>query len=323
MAWRTGRSIDVLREQINNLYPKRKKDSDGTIGDERHQSSNSDHNPWIKEGSMGIVTAIDFTNDPVNGIASQKLADILVTSKDERIKYIISNKKICSGTGQSHKAWEWRPYTGSNPHDKHVHISIKSDKAHYDDARLWNLTGIEQKHLEAAKPTEVIKPKAGEPKKTYVYGMYGLGGPLFSAGIEVVLAGNLRQLPNVICPPTYRFTQWKEIVDAIKKQPKGSKTVVIGHSMGAASATYVTDEVPVDLLVLYDLAGEAPSKIGKNTAKCIDIYDTVFDLVPEWRVQAVNGYESRIERWTSQYGHTGVDDSVALMKKVMELVKKL
>ncbi len=159
--------------------------------------------------------------------------------------------------------------------------------------------------------------------KIYVYCMYGLGGRFWSAGIEDVLASNIRKLPGIICPPTRQYYDWKEIVDDIRKQPKGSRTVVIGHSMGAAAATYVTDYVPVDLLVLYDLAGLAPSKLGKNTGKCIDIYDTLPDLVPEWRVEAVKGHEAKIARWYSRFGHTGQDDSTDLMKKVVAEVTKL
>jgi hypothetical protein len=154
---------------------------------------------------------------------------------------------------------------------------------------------------------------------TYVYCMYGLGGPLWSGGMEYVLANKIRGLPNVICPPTRSFTQWREIVEEIKKQPKGSRTVVIGHSMGAASATYVTDHVYVDLLILYDLAGNPPSRLGRNTGQCIDIYDVAWDMVPEWRVSG----SAKIDRWTTNYGHTGQDDSVALASKVIEEVKKL
>lgn len=158
---------------------------------------------------------------------------------------------------------------------------------------------------------------------TYVYLMYGLGGSIWSGGMETVLGAGIRAIPNVICPPTRQYYEWEEIVDEIKRQPKGSKTVVIGHSMGAASATYVTDYVYVDLVVLYDLAGRVPSWLGKNTGRCIDIYDTIPDLVPEWRVQAVKGHESKIDRWYSRYGHTGQDDSTALMHKVVAEVTKL
>lgn len=162
-----------------------------------------------------------------------------------------------------------------------------------------------------------------EPVKRYVYIMYGLGGRLFSSGMEDVLASNIRRLPNIVCPPTRQYYQWESIVDEIKAQPKNSRSIVIGHSMGAASATYVSDRVPVDLLVLYDLAGTAPSKIGKNTGRCIDIYDVIPDMVPEWRVEAIKGYENRIERWTSNHGHTGQDDSLPLMGKVVIEVDKI
>lgn len=158
---------------------------------------------------------------------------------------------------------------------------------------------------------------------TYVYCMYGLGGPIWSGGIEKVVAKKLRGLPGIVCPPTKHYYQWETIVNAIKRQPAGSKTVVIGHSMGAATATYITDHVYVDLLVLYDLAGMAPSRLGANTGRCIDIYDTIPDLVPEWRVQPVKGHEHKIVRWYSQYGHTGQDDSQILAQKVVDEVKKL
>lgn len=155
-----------------------------------------------------------------------------------------------------------------------------------------------------------------------VYCMYGLGGRMWSAGIEDVLATNLRKIKGVVCPPTRGYTQWREIVEEIKATPNDIH-VVIGHSMGAASATYVTDFVKVDLLVLYDLAGMAPSKIGKNTGRVLDIYDVIPDLVPEWRVQAVKGHEQKIVRLTSRYGHTGQDDALDLMRNVGAEVTKL
>lgn len=159
-------------------------------------------------------------------------------------------------------------------------------------------------------------------KTAHVYCMYGLGGPIWSGGIEVVLAANLRKIPGLDVPATRRHTQWRDIVQEIRRRPNDIH-VVIGHSMGAGAATYVTDHVKVDLLVLYDLAGQPPSKIGKNTGRVIDIYDTIPDVVPEWRVQALPGHEKKIERWYSRYGHTGQDDSEDLMRKVSAEVRKL
>lgn len=137
MPWRVAKSLEVLRDQVNAASPNRSKISDGTIGDAAHASKSSDHNPHIMDGDTGVVTAIDITHDPEHGVDIQKLADALVASRDSRIKYIIANGKIVSGSGQSKPAWQWRPYGGSNKHSRHVHISVKSVKSKYDDRRPW------------------------------------------------------------------------------------------------------------------------------------------------------------------------------------------
>lgn len=139
MVWRIARSLETLLAQVNALAPTRDKSSDGGIGNAEHASRSSDHNPWVTDGGVGVVTARDFTNDPAHSMSSQMLAEALVASKDDRIKYVISNKKICSGTGQDKLAWQWRPYMGANPHNHHCHISVKSDKKHYDDTSPWKL----------------------------------------------------------------------------------------------------------------------------------------------------------------------------------------
>jgi lysozyme family protein len=64
------------------------------------------------------------------------MAETLRRNRDRRIKYVISNRRIFSS--QLH-AWEWHPYTGANPHDHHVHISVLPDRARYDDRTPWNL----------------------------------------------------------------------------------------------------------------------------------------------------------------------------------------
>lgn len=135
MTWRLAHSLETLRSQINTAWPNRSKESDGSIGDESHSARTSDHNP----NDDGVVCAIDMTNDPVNGIASEALAEILRGGKDDRLKYVISNRKIASSTQDP---WNWRPYNGANPHNHHVHISVKADASHYDDTSPWVLSGV-------------------------------------------------------------------------------------------------------------------------------------------------------------------------------------
>jgi hypothetical protein len=106
MTWRVAKSLDQLLRQINALSPNRDRSSDGAIGNEAHASRNSDHNPWVHDAEgNGIVTARDFTNDPKHGIVSDEIAKKLIASRDDRIKYVISNSKIASGSDQQQQAW--------------------------------------------------------------------------------------------------------------------------------------------------------------------------------------------------------------------------
>ena len=118
----TPAAISVLR-QATALKPLRKKASDGLLPSAAHfkQSPTSDHNTGY---------AVDLTHDPKNGI---DCADIFEKLKDDkRVKYLIFQGKIWS----KEKAKQGnRKYTGSNPHNKHLHISIND--AYGNDISPW------------------------------------------------------------------------------------------------------------------------------------------------------------------------------------------
>lgn len=134
MAWptnpRPAKALLVLRDQIDTRWPNRDKSSDGMLGDVRHQATKSDHNP----NAAGVVTAIDITNDPAHGPVARELAEDLLASRDPRIKYVISNRQICSSLVSP---WVWRPYNGANAHEAHCHISVMDDPALYDSQLAW------------------------------------------------------------------------------------------------------------------------------------------------------------------------------------------
>lgn len=149
MAWRLAKSLEMLRSQVNAKYPNRSKMSDGTIGDPAHSARTSDHNP----NSAGVVTAMDITHDPAHGVNAGLLAETLLASRDPRIKYIISNRRIAaSSVVGSTPAWQWRSYTGSNPHDKHVHVSVSASASKYDSVAPWKIDG----QMPAPKPIESV-----------------------------------------------------------------------------------------------------------------------------------------------------------------------
>jgi hypothetical protein len=105
----TPAAIAVLR-QATALFPKRAKASDGLLPSAAHlaQSPDSDHNTGF---------AVDITHDPAFGINCHEA--YFHFKLDNRVKYLIFKGKIWSPEKGE------RPYTGSNPHNKHLHISIK------------------------------------------------------------------------------------------------------------------------------------------------------------------------------------------------------
>jgi hypothetical protein len=152
-GWRVAESLQRLLAQVNQMAPSRNKASDGSIGDPRHQSRNSDHNPWVIDGGIGVVTARDITHDPRNECDAQKIANSIVASRDPRVKYLIWNRRICSSDIQP---WTWRKYSGSNPHNKHIHISALPQKSRYDDTGDWQLTQAALDRLALAFGAETI-----------------------------------------------------------------------------------------------------------------------------------------------------------------------
>ena len=144
---RVAFSLDQLLAQVNAKWPNRSTASDGALGDVRHQHGVSDHNP----NKSGIVQARDITNDPAHGLVSRQLAEALIVSRDPRIKYIISNRQICAGD-EGPSPWVWRSYKGANPHEHHVHISVKDDPKFYDDKTTWKLDAASTKPIVTPPP---------------------------------------------------------------------------------------------------------------------------------------------------------------------------
>lgn len=139
-GWRVAKSLLLLIEQVNEIAPGRNKASDGTIGDENHRRTDSDHNPWVIDGSRGVVTAADITHDPRRGCDCEAITAALVNSRDPRIKYIIWNRRMVRSYQRNGVApWTWTAYAGRNGHTKHLHLSVLPDKTSYDAIDEWEI----------------------------------------------------------------------------------------------------------------------------------------------------------------------------------------
>ena len=147
----TPAALAVLR-QATALQPKRKKASDGLLPSAAHisQSPDSDHNTGY---------AADLTHDPKNGIDCFDIFQKL--KEDKRVKYLIFTGKIWS----KERANEGdRVYTGSNKHNKHLHISIEDDMG--NDTSPWYWWMNQPKLINQIKAAVAVKPikKAVKPE---------------------------------------------------------------------------------------------------------------------------------------------------------------
>lgn len=138
MTWRLAGALVLLRAQIDDRWPRRSVASDGSIGDTAHASRDSDHNPWCGAPADPTVTALDITHDPDGGPDMNELAEVLRESRDPRIKYVIWNDRMFSSyPTSSTPAWTWRSYSGTNPHTKHMHVSVQCSTR--DSVVAWPL----------------------------------------------------------------------------------------------------------------------------------------------------------------------------------------
>jgi hypothetical protein len=140
MGWVVDKGILRLREQLDAAYPQRSHASDGTIGDAAHSARDSDHNPESPAPAGNPdnqVDAGDYTHDPAHGADMGEVSEAIRLSKDRRVKYVIYSRRIYSGP-DGPQPWVWRPYTGTDPHTNHMHVSVR-DSTH-DQTQDWQIT---------------------------------------------------------------------------------------------------------------------------------------------------------------------------------------
>lgn len=115
--------------EATDLWPDRSRASDGICASPTHSAQNptSDHE---------LGNAFDLTHDPAHGVDCQVLSRLIVD--DPRIRYIIWNRQIYNPSIST----SWRAYSGTNPHTKHMHVSIL--KTARNDASPWWGTNTEE-----------------------------------------------------------------------------------------------------------------------------------------------------------------------------------
>jgi hypothetical protein len=164
-VWVLVKSLAHVRTQFNTAFPNRDKTSDGSIGDQAHQTSLSGHNP-DEEGhsettdadTVNEVRAIDVDADLRKAdvtmeMVVQHLVTLCRTGKVTFLRYIIFNGRIWKKSA----GWVTQAYKGKNKHDKHAHLSCEPDTA---SENATPDLGLAKVGVKPAPP----KPPAAPPK---------------------------------------------------------------------------------------------------------------------------------------------------------------
>jgi len=169
-SWTVVPNLNELLDQMNARFPKRDKASDGAIGNTSHAARPSSHNPdktgspEYRDGdSRNEVRARDIDKDlkDTHGVTMEKVVQHWIKNarngKLPWVRYFIFNGRIW------HKRdnFKTRKYTGSNKHDKHVHVN--SDFTQSADSATktnWLL-----KDFGVPKPKPPVKPQPAQPAK--------------------------------------------------------------------------------------------------------------------------------------------------------------
>jgi hypothetical protein len=137
-SWRVARSLSVFHAQCRPLAPGAPASSFGTIGDVLHDSTSDHAAKWLWDPSIKLVTAADI---PEWGSLHPRIVlDNIRRSRDPRVKYGISRGEMFSSySAHGYDPFVWRPYSGSDGHFGHGHLSVVGDPR-ADDVRPWSIS---------------------------------------------------------------------------------------------------------------------------------------------------------------------------------------
>jgi hypothetical protein len=149
-GWVEVACLVTLNNELWKIAPARDMGASGTIGDQAHAGKVSDHNP-DETGAVPIhdadkineVHALDVDVDLRQpGLSMRMVVDHIwarcKSGAEKRLRYIIFDHQIAEASN----GWEWRPYTGTDPHTGHAHFSASYVTALEADTRSWTLEDI-------------------------------------------------------------------------------------------------------------------------------------------------------------------------------------
>jgi hypothetical protein len=128
--------------------------------------------------------------------------------------------------------------------------------------------------------------------KTFVGVLWPMFGPLPAIGL-VELTAEIRMMPNVEVH-TYLHQEWPDLVKDMSQLPEGTRTIVIGYSLGANATSWVVNKSKyVDLVIALQpsMLSWNPTITGR-AGRIVEVYNPTV-----W--QTFGGMGSKKLEWTA------------------------
>ena len=109
--------------------------------------------------------------------------------------------------------------------------------------------------------------------KTFVGVLYPFLGPMAAPSL-VALAFELKAMPDVEVA-TYQHQSWRSLVDDINRQPKGTRILIVGYSLGANNAILVANNTSYvdEIIALQPSMLTTQDTLTGKVGKIIEIYN--------------------------------------------------
>lgn len=268
-AWELIPCLAALREEFNDVAPSRDKGADGSIGDRAHSSS-SDHTPDEDSAALrgrdadsrNEVHALDIDstgpwpsrgwfNAAILALVERERAEYLSTHTYGRLQYVIWNRRIASRS----YGWQWRPYSGTDPHTNHAHFSARYLSRTEADTRPWGVSDDMPSVEDVWKTDNIIKA----PNNTASAG----SNPYWQAGSFLTdIAQGWRQIKaqtNNLAAMSAAIKAIGSAVSALAKA-QGQDTADLSAQLDALAAQ--VEQVDEQVIAGLQDAGRSPEEIA-------------------------------------------------------------
>jgi hypothetical protein len=160
--------------------------------------------------------------------------------------------------------------------------------------------------------------------KTFVGVLWPMFGPFLAVGL-VELVAEIKLMPDVEVK-TYLHQNWPALVEDLNRQPKGTRTLVVGYSLGANSTVFVANKVDyIDSIIALQpsMLSWNPDLTGK-VGRIIEIYNPKPAMTfGGMGSKKLVGENENIEYIANNDGHIGTQFSATFRNLVKSEIARL